>query len=323
MTIVVPRSRIARTSSSVRSVSVGFSPASTSSSSSTSGRVASAGPRSSWSSTTCARCAACARGSPCWSKDARSSKAIRTPCSPISASSTPTWVPRMLEVDGLGVAYGDVQVLWDLSLRVEQGEIVTLLGANGAGKTTLLRAISRTVPARTGSIVLAGERIDRAPSARVVELGVAHVPEGRRLWPDMSVEDNLVLGAYRRRAADGRDRARSDEQTLDPDAGRTLARAGPDHRRRDVRSGAPHQRRGDHRAARRAERAPSTRARDPRLRDRDRPRRQQRNPRRAARQRRSAKGVLRAVTARAGAAFRPCPSRCAGARRSGRGAWEP
>src|SRR5665213_285920 len=156
MTIVVPRSRIARTSSSVRQVSVGFSPASTSSSSSTSGRVASAGPRSSWSSTTCARCAACARGSPCWSKDARSSKAIRTPCSPISASSTPTWVPRMLEVDGLGVAYGDVQVLWDLSLRVEQGEIVTLLGAN--------------------------------------------VPEGRRLWPDMSVEDNLVLGAYPRRA---------------------------------------------------------------------------------------------------------------------------
>ena len=106
----------------------------------------------------------------------------------------------MLEVDGLGVAYGDVQVLWDLSLRVEQGEIVTLLGANGAGKTTLLRAISRTVPARTGSIVLAGERIDRAPTARVVELGVAHVPEGRRLWPDMSVEDNLVLGAYPRRA---------------------------------------------------------------------------------------------------------------------------
>ena len=106
----------------------------------------------------------------------------------------------MLEIDGLAVAYGDVQVLWDVSLRVEQGEIVTLLGANGAGKTTLLRAISRTVPVRGGTIVLGGERIDRAPSARVVERGIAHVPEGRRLWPDMSVEDNLLLGAYPRRA---------------------------------------------------------------------------------------------------------------------------
>ena len=106
----------------------------------------------------------------------------------------------MLEVSELAVAYGDVQVLWDVSLRVERGEIVTLLGANGAGKTTLLRAISRTVPVRAGTIALEGERIDRAPSARVVELGVAHVPEGRRLWPDMSVEDNLLLGAYPRRA---------------------------------------------------------------------------------------------------------------------------
>ncbi len=106
----------------------------------------------------------------------------------------------MLEITGLAVAYGDVQVLWDVSLRVEPGEIVTLLGANGAGKTTLLRAISRTVPVRAGTIVLDGERLDRAPSARIVELGVAHVPEGRRLWPEMTVEDNLLLGAYPRRA---------------------------------------------------------------------------------------------------------------------------
>jgi branched-chain amino acid transport system ATP-binding protein len=106
----------------------------------------------------------------------------------------------MLEVHDVAVAYGDVQVLWDVSLRVERGEIVTLVGANGAGKTTLLRAISRTVPVRAGTIVLEGERIERAPSARVVELGVAHVPEGRRLWPEMSVEENLILGAYPRRA---------------------------------------------------------------------------------------------------------------------------
>jgi branched-chain amino acid transport system ATP-binding protein len=109
----------------------------------------------------------------------------------------------MLEVTELAVAYGDVQVLWGVSLRVERGEIVTLLGANGAGKTTLLRAISRTVPVRAGTIALEGERIDRAPSAHIVELGVAHVPEGRRLWPDMSVEDNLLLGAYPRRARAG------------------------------------------------------------------------------------------------------------------------
>ncbi|MEA2688369.1 MAG: branched-chain amino acid transport system ATP-binding protein [Candidatus Eremiobacteraeota bacterium] len=106
----------------------------------------------------------------------------------------------MLEVNAVAVAYGDVQVLWDVSLRVDRGEIVTLLGANGAGKTTLLRAISRTVPVRAGTIVLDGERLDRAPSSRIVELGIAHVPEGRRLWPDMSVEDNLLLGSYPRRA---------------------------------------------------------------------------------------------------------------------------
>jgi branched-chain amino acid transport system ATP-binding protein len=106
----------------------------------------------------------------------------------------------MLEIDQLAVAYGDVQVLWDVSLRVERGEIVILVGANGAGKTTLLRAISRTVPVRGGTISLDGERIDRAPSTRIVELGVAHVPEGRRLWPEMNVEDNLLLGAYPRRS---------------------------------------------------------------------------------------------------------------------------
>ena len=109
----------------------------------------------------------------------------------------------MLEVASIAVAYGDVQVLWDISLRVERGEIVTLVGANGAGKTTLLRAISRTVPVLSGTIALDGERLERAPSARIVELGVAHVPEGRRLWPEMSVEDNLVLGSYPRRARAG------------------------------------------------------------------------------------------------------------------------
>ena len=106
----------------------------------------------------------------------------------------------MLQIDELAVAYGDVQVLWGISMRVERGEIVTLLGANGAGKTTLLRAISRTVPSLSGTIVLDGEHLERARSPRVVELGVAHVPEGRKLWPEMSVEDNVLLGAYPARA---------------------------------------------------------------------------------------------------------------------------
>jgi branched-chain amino acid transport system ATP-binding protein len=122
----------------------------------------------------------------------------------------------MLEVNELAVAYSDVQVLWGVSLRVERGEIVTLLGANGAGKTTLLRAISRTVPVRAGTIALEGERIDDAPSAHVVDLGVAHVPEGRRLWPDMSVEDNLLLGAYPRRARAGARSALDDVYAMFP-----------------------------------------------------------------------------------------------------------
>ena len=106
----------------------------------------------------------------------------------------------MLEIRDLEVAYGEAQVLWGVSLHVERGEIVTLVGANGAGKTTLLRAISRVVPVLAGSITLEGERLERARSTRVVELGVAHVPEGRKLWPEMTVEDNLLLGAYTSRA---------------------------------------------------------------------------------------------------------------------------
>ena len=106
----------------------------------------------------------------------------------------------MLEVRDLAVAYGDIRVLWDVSLHVERGEIVTLVGANGAGKTTLLRAISRTIPIRGGTIELDGEALHTAPATRVVARGVAHVPEGRKLWPEMTVEDNLLLGAYAKRA---------------------------------------------------------------------------------------------------------------------------
>ncbi|GAC1537543.1 MAG: ABC transporter ATP-binding protein [Candidatus Velthaea sp.] len=106
----------------------------------------------------------------------------------------------MLEIENLVVGYGDVGVLWDCSLRIDRGEVVTLLGANGAGKTTLMRAISRIVNSSSGRMILEGTDITTVPSKNVVDAGVAHVPEGRKLWPEMTVEENLLLGAYPRRA---------------------------------------------------------------------------------------------------------------------------
>ncbi|GAC1304474.1 MAG: ABC transporter ATP-binding protein [Vulcanimicrobiaceae bacterium] len=106
----------------------------------------------------------------------------------------------MLEIDDLVVGYGDIGVLWNCSLRIDRGEVVTLLGANGAGKTTLMRAISRIVNSSSGRMTLGGVDITKAPSKTVVDAGIAHVPEGRKLWTDMTVEDNLLLGAYPKRA---------------------------------------------------------------------------------------------------------------------------
>ena len=102
----------------------------------------------------------------------------------------------MLEVVGINVFYGEAQALWDVTLSVQTGEIATLVGSNGAGKTTTLRAISGLVPPRTGEIRFEGTRIDRTPAHRIVELGIAQIPEGRRLWPGLTVRDNLDLGAY-------------------------------------------------------------------------------------------------------------------------------
>lgn len=106
----------------------------------------------------------------------------------------------MLEIESLVVGYGDVGVLWDCSLTIGRGEVVTLLGANGAGKTTLMRAISRLIDAKSGRMLLDGVDITRLPSKRVVAAGIAHVPEGRKLFPEMTVEDNLLMGAYPERA---------------------------------------------------------------------------------------------------------------------------
>jgi branched-chain amino acid transport system ATP-binding protein len=105
---------------------------------------------------------------------------------------------RLLEVSGLDAGYGDIQVLWNVSFTVTGGRIIAIVGSNGAGKTTLLRTISGILAPRRGEIRLAGERIDQCSPPEVVRRGVIHVPEGRKLFVEMSVEDNLLMGAYYR-----------------------------------------------------------------------------------------------------------------------------
>ncbi|MEM1537412.1 MAG: ABC transporter ATP-binding protein [Candidatus Nezhaarchaeales archaeon] len=102
----------------------------------------------------------------------------------------------MLEVDRVDVFYGDLQVLWDVTLYVNRGERVVLLGANGAGKTTLLKTVSGLLKPRKGEVRFMGERIDGLPPYKIVEKGISLVPEGRRLFPEMTVLENLKLGAY-------------------------------------------------------------------------------------------------------------------------------
>lgn len=102
----------------------------------------------------------------------------------------------MLNVDGINVGYGRTQILWDVSLKVEEGEMVALVGPNGAGKTTTLRAIMGILPLISGKIEFKDQRIDNIPTHEVVKKGIAVVPEGRRVFPWMSVMDNLDIGAY-------------------------------------------------------------------------------------------------------------------------------
>lgn len=101
----------------------------------------------------------------------------------------------MLEVRGIDVFYGDVQVLWDVSLEVQKGEIVALIGANGSGKSTTLAAISSLVAPKKGEILLEGRPIHTRPAHEIISFGVSHVPEGRRLFNEMTVHENLLLGA--------------------------------------------------------------------------------------------------------------------------------
>ncbi len=102
----------------------------------------------------------------------------------------------MLTVHRLSVFYGDVQALWEISFEVRAGEFVTLLGSNGAGKTTTLRTISGVLFPAGGRITFEGHEITRRPPHVIVALGIGHIPEGRRLWPGMTVLENLELGAY-------------------------------------------------------------------------------------------------------------------------------
>lgn len=107
----------------------------------------------------------------------------------------------LLTIRGLEAGYGDVQVLWGVDMAVKAGEIACVVGSNGAGKTTLLRTVSGLVRARAGSVRFAGQELAGASPETVLRAGIAHVPEGRRLFRGLSVRDNLLLGAYLRRDA--------------------------------------------------------------------------------------------------------------------------
>jgi branched-chain amino acid transport system ATP-binding protein len=102
----------------------------------------------------------------------------------------------VLRIENLDFSYGDLQVLWGLSLEVKQGEIVTVLGANGAGKSTTLKNVSRLVRPSAGSITFEGKDLCKLESHQVVELGVVQVPEGRRIFPEMTVLENLRMGSF-------------------------------------------------------------------------------------------------------------------------------
>ena len=105
----------------------------------------------------------------------------------------------MLEVKGLQVYYGVIQALKDVSFEVNQGEVIALIGANGAGKTTTLHTLTGLLPAKAGSIYFEGEDITKMPAHKIVEKGIAHVPEGRRVFADLTVYENLIMGAYTRK----------------------------------------------------------------------------------------------------------------------------
>src|SRR5512143_2886566 len=104
----------------------------------------------------------------------------------------------MLKIEHLNAGYGDLQVLWDISLEIRSGEVVALIGSNGAGKSTLLWTLSGLLKPMSGSILFEGESIGGAPPDRIVSLGLTQVPQGRRLFAGLTVRENLLQGAYSR-----------------------------------------------------------------------------------------------------------------------------
>ena len=122
----------------------------------------------------------------------------------------------MLEIKNIDVFYGDAQALWDVSMAVEEKEIVTMLGANGAGKSTTLRAISGLLKLNKGSISLFGVRLDKIEPYQIILHGLSHVPEGRRLFPSMTVMENLMVGAYVSSAWKGRSSAVNEVMEIFP-----------------------------------------------------------------------------------------------------------
>ncbi|HEY6348482.1 MAG TPA: ABC transporter ATP-binding protein [Candidatus Angelobacter sp.] len=129
----------------------------------------------------------------------------------ISASALP-----LLELDNVTAFYGDLQALFGIKLKIHAGEIVTLIGANGAGKTTLLRVISGVKRAASGGIGFDGYNVTRLPAHRMVALGISHVPEGRQVFPFLTVQENLSLGAYTPRARPQVKRLLEEQLTLFP-----------------------------------------------------------------------------------------------------------
>jgi branched-chain amino acid transport system ATP-binding protein len=125
---------------------------------------------------------------------------------PISASNThngmpPVADPLILELQGLRAGYGEIQVLWGIDMAVRRGEITALIGSNGAGKTTLMRALSGLIPMQDGHYFSEGRDLTGDTAAQILAHGIVHVPEGRRLFGAMSIEDNLLMGAYSRKAS--------------------------------------------------------------------------------------------------------------------------
>src|SRR6476620_11187534 len=200
----------------------------------------------------------------------------------------------MLELTNVDAGYSGFQALFGISMSVSTGEAVAVIGANGAGKTTLLRVISGLLPATDGTMTMESVSLRTTPPHKIIDTGIAHVPEGRRLFPRLSVENNLKIGAFipaarakfaerlafvyelfprlkERRAADVRDRPRADERTQTCLVGRALDGVGAGDRRAGVRPGPAHPLRRLYGADRRAERASGAQDRGSRLPARSRP----------------------------------------------------